>query len=136
MRDKLDQFMVDADKMLETADTLSHSGLFADDNGDPIIGINNEAWSRYKSILRCLVAAKDAGGWNVLDIRYDKSPSMTENYAAITLKMQGACAFSPAAKTALAMAAAASDRVATTMRDNVTRLSFVVGNLWPDEGGM
>jgi len=132
MQNKLDQFMVDAGKMLNAADTM-YPDLF---DRDPDGRINTEAWERYKSILRCLVATKDAGGWNVLDIRYDKSPSMTEDYAAITLKMQGACAFSPTAKTALALAAAAADRVAATMRDNVTRLSFVVGNLWLDEGGM
>ena len=122
--------MVDAGKLLDAADTM-YPDLF---DSDPVDGLNDEAWSRYKSILRYLMAAKDAGGWNVLDIRYEKSPSMTEDFAAVTLKMQGACAFSPTAKTALASAAA--DRVAATMRDNVTRLSFVVGNLWPENGGL
>lgn len=132
MRNKLDQFMVDAGKLLDAADTM-YPDLF---DSDPVDGLNDEAWNRYKSILRCLMAAKDAGGWNVLDIRFDKSPSMTEDYAAITLKMEGACAFTPMAKTALALASAAADRVAATMRDGVTRMSFVVGNLWPENGGL
>lgn len=136
MQSKLDKFMVDAGKLLEAADTLSHSGLFDDDNSVLPSGINGETWSRYKSILRCFMTARDAGGWEVLDIRYDRSPSRTEDYAAITVKMQGACGFSPVAKTALAMAAASADDVSATMDGGKTWLNFVVNNLWTDDGGM
>ena len=132
MKKKLDQFVVDADKLLATTETLSHNGSFDDDNGDPLVGINDEAWERYKTILRCFVAAKDAGDWNVLDIRYNRSPSPTADYAAVTLKMRGACGFTPTAKTALAMAAAAADDIAATMDGNTTWLSFVVGNIWKE----
>ena len=136
MKKKLDQFRVDADKLLATAETLSHSGLFDDDNGDPIIGINAEAWERYKTILRCFMAAKDVGRWNVLDIRYNKSPNPTDGYAAITIKIQGACGFTPTAKVALAVAAAIADNVSATTDGNKTWLNFVVRNLWLDEGRM
>lgn len=134
MQNKLDQFMADAGKLLATADGLYPGGLFTDDKGDPVIGVNNEAWDRYKTILHCLMAAKDAGGWNILDIRYDKAPSPTEDFAAVTVKLQGACTFTPTAKTALALATATADRVSITMDGDKLWLNFVVTNLWKNGG--
>lgn len=130
MQNKLDQFMADAGKLLETTATM-YPDLF---DGDPPVGINTEAWERYQSITRCLVAAKAAGGWNVLQIRYNKSPSLTEDYAAVIIKMEGACSFFPMAKTALALAAAVSDDVSATMDGGKTWLNFVVDNILENGG--
>lgn len=131
MKSKLDQFQVDAGKLLTTADNMPPD-LF---DSDLPLGINNEAWNRYRTILHGFMAAKSAGGWKVLDIRYDRIPDQTEDFAAVTVKLQGACTFTPTAKTALALAAAVADRVSITMNDDKLWLNFVIENLWMN-GGM
>lgn len=130
MKDKLNQFQADAEKLLTSAATMYPSLP----DGDLPDGVNAKAWKRYQVILQGFMAASDAGGWNATEIKYDKMPSLTDNYAAVTVKAKGSCLFTPTAKTALALAAATVDRVSVTMDSDKLWLNFVITNLWENGG--
>lgn len=132
--EKFNQFQEDAKKLLSAADNLFPDGLFEDDNDDLPIGVNDEAWERYKNLLRGIMAAH-ATGWDVLRIKHLRTPSTDDDFAAVTVTIQGACAFTNDAKTALALAAMLADRVSTTTDNEKVWLNFVVGNIWTENGG-
>lgn len=132
--ERMRQFQEDAQKLMSAADNLFPDGLFEDDNSDLPIGVNDEAWERYKNLLRGIMAAH-ATGWDVLRIKYLRTPSADGDFAAVTVTIRGACAFTSEAKTALALAAMLADRVSTTMDNGKVWLNFVVGNIWTENGG-
>ena len=98
---------------------------------DPGIGVNADAWERYRTILNGFIAAKeDMSG--VLDVKYLKSPDMEDDFVSVTVKLDKACTLHSDARTALALAAALADMVTMTTDGDKMWMSFTVDSIWKD----
>lgn len=133
MENRFDKFKADADKLLATAEAMHTDGLLQDEAGDPKIGINTEVWERYKTILSGIIAAKENMD-GVLNVKYLKSPSMEDDFASVTVKLDKACTLHSDARTALAMAAALADMVTLTTNGNKMWIGFTVSGIWEEDG--
>ena len=131
MENGFDKFKADAEKLLATAEAMHTDDLLKDVTDDPKIAINPEAWERYRTILSGIIAAKENMD-GVLDVKYLKSPSMEDDFASVTVKLDKACTLYSDARTALAMAAALADMVTMTTNGNKMWVGFTVSDIWEE----
>ena len=131
MENRFDKFKADAEKLLATAEAMHTDELVKDVAGDPEISINPEAWERYRTILSGIIAAKENLD-GVLDVKYQKSPSMEDDFASVTVKLDKACTLHSDARTALALAAALADMVTMTTNGNKMWVGFTVSGIWEE----
>ena len=132
MENGFDKFKADAEKLLATAEAMHTDELLKDVAGDPEISINPEAWERYRTILSGIIAAKENMD-GVLDVKYQKSPSMDDDFASVTVKLDKACTLHSDARTALALAATLADMVTMTTNSNKMWINFAVGGIWEED---
>ncbi len=129
MENRINQLKADVGKLLDKVGAMCPASLV----NDPDIGINADAWERYRTILNGLIAAKeDMAG--VLDVKYLQSPAMEDDFASVTVKLDKACTLHSDARTALALAATLSDMVTLTTDGNKMWLSFTVNEIWKEDG--
>lgn len=133
MENRFDKFKADAEKLLATAEAMHTDELLKDWGDDPEVGINSEAWERYRTILNGIIAAKENMD-GVLDVKYQKSPSMEDDFASVTVKLDKACTLHSDARTALALAAALADMVTLTTNGNKMWIGFTVSDIWKEDG--
>lgn len=127
MENRIKQFQADVDKLLDKAGAACPVSPINDSG----IGINTDAWERYRTILNGFIAAKeDLSG--VLDVKYLQSPDMEEDFASVTVKLDKACTFHSDARTALALAATLAEMVTMTTDGDKMWMSFTVDNIWKD----
>ncbi len=100
---------------------------------DPGVGVNTDAWKRYRTILNGFIATKeDISG--VLDVKYLQSPDIEDDFASVTVKLDKACTLHSDARTALALAATLADMVTVTTDGNKMWMSFTVNDIWKEGG--
>jgi len=129
MENRIAQLKADADKLLDKAGAMCPASLV----NDPDMGVNTDAWERYKTIINGFIAAKkDMSG--VLDVKYLQSPDMEDDFASVTVKLDKACTLHSDARTALALAAALADMVTMTTDGNKMWMSFTVNAIWKEDG--
>ena len=129
MENRIAQLKADADKLMEKAETMCSVSPV----NDPGIGVNADAWERYRTILNGFIAAKeDMSG--VLDVKYLKSPDMEDDFVSVTVKLDKACTLHSDARTALALAAALADMVTMTTNGDRMWINFAVGGIWKEDG--
>ena len=132
MENRFDKFKADADKLLATAEAMRTDGLLKDGGDDPEVGINSEAWERYRTILNGFIAAKeDMSG--LLDVKYLQSPNVEDDFVSVTVKLDKACTLHSDARTALALAATLADMVTMTTNSNKMWINFAVGGIWEED---
>ena len=129
MENRIAQLKADADKLMEKAETMCPVSLV----NDPGIGVNADAWERYRTILNGFIAAKgDMSG--LLDVKYLESPDMEDDFASVTVKLDKACTLHSDARTALALAATLADMVTMTTNGDRMWINFAVGGIWKEDG--
>jgi len=129
MENRIAQLKADADKLLDKAGAMCPVSLV----NDPDIGVNADAWERYRTILNGIIAAKeDMSG--VLDVKYLQSPDIEDDFASVTVKLDKACTLRSDARTALALAVALADMVTMTTDGNKMWISFTVNEIWKEDG--
>ena len=129
MENRIAQLKADADKLMEKAETMCPVSLV----NDPGIGVNADAWERYRTILNGLIAAKgDMSG--VLDVKYLQSPDTEDDFVSVTVKLDKACTLNSDARTALALAATLADMVTMTTNGDRMWINFAVGGIWKEDG--
>lgn len=123
------KFMLEADKLLETAKTMFPDGLLKDGADCSGSGFNAGAWERYRKIVCGFMAAKGTcSGWT--GIKFVEEPDDFEDFATVTVKLQKACTFSDEGKTALALGAMLADMVTTTTDGDRVWVNFTVRGIW------
>ena len=129
MENRIAQLKADADKLMEKAETMCPVSLV----NDPGIGVNADAWERYRTILNGFSAAKgDMSG--VLDVKYLQSPDTEDDFVSVTVKLDKACTLHSDARTALALAATLADMVTMTTNGDRMWINFAVGGIWKEDG--
>lgn len=129
MENRINQLKADADKLLDKAGAMCPVSLV----NDPGIGVNADAWERYRTILNGFIASKeDASG--VLDVKYLQSPNVEDDFVSVTVKLDKACTLHSDARTALAMAATLADMVTMTTNGDRMWINFAVGGIWKEDG--
>lgn len=129
MENKITRFRDEANKLLESAESLFPAGLFKDENDGPEISINAEAWERYKKIAYGILAAEKVG-WGLLRIKYAEAPSMIDDFSTVTITIPKACTFTEKARTAFALAAMLADSITTTTDGDKMWINFTVTDIW------
>ena len=129
MENRIAQLKADADKLMEKAETMCPVSLV----NDPGIGVNADAWERYRTILNGFIAAKgDMSG--VLAVKYLQSPDTEDDFVSVTVKLDKACTLHSDARTALALAATLADMVTMTTNGDRMWINFAVGGIWKEDG--
>lgn len=129
MENRINQLKAEADKLMEKAGTMCPVSLV----NDLGIGVNADAWERYRTILNGFIAAKEDTS-DVLDVKYLQSPDMEDDFASVTVKLDKACTLHSDARTALALAATLADMVTMTTNGDRMWINFAVGGIWKEDG--
>lgn len=129
MENRINQLKADTNKLMDKVEAMCPVSLV----NDPGIGVNADAWERYRTILNGFIAAKeDMSG--LLDVKYLQSPNVEDDFVSVTVKLDKACTLHSDAQTALALAAALADMVTMTTNSNKMWINFAVGGIWEEDG--
>lgn len=90
-------------------------------------------WGVYQRIVKLLVDLPDKCN-NILTLDYLEAPHPADKMATVTVSVPKTAMFTAEEKLALAGAVVICDRWYVMASDTKTRLSFVVGNIWKEDG--
>lgn len=121
----------DLERFIKELETMDVDDLPGEDIQDKTL--DTVQWGVYQRIVKLLEDLPDKCD-NILTLDYLEAPHPADKMATVTVSIPKTAMFTADEKLALAGAVVICDRWYVMASDTKTRLSFVVDNIWKEDG--